>query len=282
MNNRLQTRVGLILVALLSVVLIPVPPVSAVKPVEYEKKQDNQASTWVEEGIKAAAGKTDNQKYAEMYTGKDLYTRPDPSASGGIRGCIVRPGEAIQWIMAIPPDDASLVYKGVVSGTKSNEFAFQGLPASKYDIIVVLNSSVYEGLNLMRGASTLTSPDKTSIQTAIAKAEKFYTKKVTHRLEGQTGKMTGTARAFCTFLREKESVDNRYIFYSDWRRHFMLVTLNDVGPGWQIVANRDLGGTFVKPDKGTIPVIYRKYLGSIRVTDSVVDLGDMDLSKVQK
>jgi len=270
------------LAALLLAALIPVLPVSAVKPVNYEKKQDNQASTWVEEGIKAAAGKTDNQKYAEMYTGKDLYTRPDTSASGGIRGCIVRPGEAILWIMAIPPDDASLVYKGVVSGTKSNEFTFQGLPASKYDIIVVTASSVYEGLNLMRGTSTLTSADKTSIQATIAKAEKFYTKKVIHRLEGETGKKTGTARAFCTFLREKESVDNRYIFYSDWRRHFMLVSLEDVGPGWQIIANRDLGGTFVKPDKGVIPVITRKYLGNIRVTDSMVDLGDMDLSKVQK
>jgi len=254
----------------------------AVKPVEYKEKQKNQASTWLEEQNKAMQGKTDNEKYAEVYTGKYLYTPPDPSSQGSITGKIIRPSEPVQLILAIPPDNPTNVFKGTISGEKQNEFSFTGLPPSKYDLIIIFDSCVYEGLNLHRGETTLTAADKDSIQKAIDKAEKFYTRKVIHRVEGETGKMTGVARAFCTFVREKESFDNRYVSYSDWRRHFMLVTLNDVGPGWQIVANRDLGGRFVKPDKATIPVTYRKYLGNIRVTDKTVNMGEIDLSLTKK
>jgi len=271
-----------LLIFILMLTILAVQRADAVKPVEYQQKQKEEASTWLEEQNKKMQGKTDNEKYAEVYTGKYLYTAPDPSAQGGIKGQVIRPSEPIQLILAIPPDNPTNVFRGTISGEKKNEFSFAGLPPSKYDLIIIFDSNVYEGLNLHRGENSLTANDKNSIQQAINKAEKFYTRKVIHRVEGETGKMTGIARAFCTFLREKESLDNRLVSYSDWRRHFMLVTLNDVGPGWQIIANRDLGGTFVKPDKGTIPVNYRKYLGNIRVTDKLVDMGEIDLSATSK
>ena len=244
-------------------------------------RQKTEASTWVEEQNKRMQGRTDNDKYSDVYKASDLYTPPDASASGGIRGQISNPSQAIQLALAIPPDKPELVYRGSVEGEDKTGFRFQGLPPSRYDLFILTESALHEGLRLHRGDHTLTSTDMVSIQKAVDKAEKFYTRKVIHRIVGETGRMTGVARGICTFVREKESLDNRYVSYSEWRRHFYLTTLNDVGPGWQIVANRDLGGIFVKPDKSVIPVNHRKSLSGIRVADSVVDLGTINLSKVE-
>jgi hypothetical protein len=191
-----------------------------------------------------------------------LYTEIDPTSQGGITGEITHPAAAIVQILAIPPDEPRCVYKGDVTGTR---FSFRGLPMRKYDLVVIYDNSFYEGLNLNRGSNTLTAADHTKIETTIKKCEPYFTDKVIHRVEGNTGR-GNQARCICTFRREDKG---------QVRRTFKVLMLQDVGPGWQIVRARDLYPLWTPNGK---PVhTYRPRLGGIRVTDHVTDLGTINL-----
>jgi hypothetical protein len=63
-------------------------------------------------------------------------------------------------------------------------------------------------------------------------------------------------------------------------RSLRLAFLADVGPGWQVTATREILRTDVFPNmpKGLLPVTYVDALNGIRVTDSVKDIGPVDLS----
>ena len=163
-----------------------------------------------------------------------LYSKTDPSDTGGIKGSVITPSKAIVQILAIPPDEPRLVYVGKLMGSDKREFLFENLPMRKYDLVVIYDDEFYEGLNLNRGGSTLTYEDQDKIKATVDKAEKYFLKKTIHRLEGETGR-GNEARCIVTYLRDKASTNG-----SDYRRSFRLIMLKDVGPGWQIVRTRDL------------------------------------------
>ncbi len=210
-----------------------------------------------------------------------LYTKPDPTSTGGITGRIMRPSKPIEQILAIPADEPRLVYQGVIEGNDQQAFLFEGLPMRKYDLVVIYRNSFFEGLQLLRGESTLTEEDKKKIDTTIQKSEPYFPYKTVHRLEGETGR-GNEARAICTYYLDRKS---QLLFNShegkfhrdDPRRTFKVVILKDVGPGWQMVRSRDLYPIWATPGTLKPKHEFRKQLSRIRVADSVKDLGTIDL-----
>ena len=224
-----------------------------------------------------ASGQVGQSKY--------LYTKPDASAGGGIKGTITRPQMPITAVFALPPDEPRFVYKGTVTGGEGRDFVFAGLQAARYDLLLVFDNAFYEGLTLNRGDDTLTSEDQQLIRKIIMKSEPFFNRKEVHRMLGKTGKMTGKARCMCTFVRTKSAMgfyDGKW--YPDHRRSFKLVLVEDVGPAWQVVKTREIYVTQIKPASGkdVIRHVYKPYLGRIRVTDKMKDLGKIDLSKTDR
>lgn len=218
----------------------------------------------------------------QVATGKYLYTPLDPARPGGIVGRIAATGGPLVAAFAIPPDEPEKVYRAEVAAD-GRAFAFRGLPANKYDLLLARSDRFHEGLTLTRGENTLTDADRAGIERIVTASEPFFDRKTLHRLEGETGRMTGTARGVCTFLRTKESVgyfDGKT--YTDHRRSIKLVWLEDVGPGWQVARTREVFTIMVKPGTGEVSAFHHPGLGRIRVTDSVKDLGTIELDAPPK
>lgn len=204
-----------------------------------------------------------------------LYTKPDPSATGGIRGVVTNIEEPISQALAVNQDEPGMVYKAEVFGPNKREFSFNGLPSQKYDIILIFKSRFFEGLALYRGESTLTKTDTDNIAKSIQQSEPFWSVKTVHRVEGETGR-GNLARAICTYLRNKQS-----LVYAgpvdDYRRTFKLVMLKDVGPGWQIIRARDLYPLWVIPQDASCVHHFSNSLQGIRVTNKIKNLGEINL-----
>ncbi len=206
-----------------------------------------------------------------------LYTKPDSGCLGGIEGSIAYPGEEIEQILAIPPDEPRLVYEGTVTGSDRCEFRFSGLPMRKYDLIVIYKNRFYEGLQLHRDDDTLTADDRAQINATIQKCEPFFTAKIIHRLEGTTGR-GNLARCICTFVREKKS--DTWLAEasgSGARRTFKVVMLKQVGPGWQIARTRDLYPIWARPSQTRPMHTYSRTLSRIRVSDCIKTLSPLNL-----
>jgi len=209
-----------------------------------------------------------------------LYTKPDPTATGGIEGRVDHPSESIEQILAIPPDEPRFVYKGTIWGSDGRDFKFSGLPMRKYDLVVIFKNSFFEGLQLEREESTLTPEDIAKINATIQKCEPYFPTKIIHRLEGTTGR-GNTARCICTFTREKKSAQGAFSDANPTdttcRRTFKVVLLKDVGPGWQITRTRDLYPIWTTAN-GTRPKhTYSRELSRVRVSNSVKKLDTIKL-----
>jgi len=200
-----------------------------------------------------------------------LYSKPEAGSNGGMRGEIINPRAPIEQILAIPPDEPRLVYKGEVTEPNRRGFLLRGLPMRKYDLVVIYRNRFFEGFKLMRGEDTLTRQDREKVGHTISRAEPYFTEKIIHRLEGETGR-GNLCRCICTYLRDRPSTNG-----PDFRRTFKLVMLKDVGPGWQVVRARDLYPVWVKPDNARPRHHYSNAISGIRVTDYVKNLGTVDL-----
>lgn len=212
-----------------------------------------------------------------------LYKKSDPANTGGIKGSIGSPSLPIEEILAVSADDVEQVYEGEIRGPQRNEFQFTGLPVGKYDLVVIYHAEFHEGLHLNREASSLLPEDLKKINESIQRSEPFFTKKIIHRVEGETGRGQG-ARAVCTYVRDKgpevtTAQGDATSGQPKGRRTFKLVLLKDVGPGWQIVRARDLYPVWVNP---SAPLPMQKFspaLCQIRVADQLKDVGVLQLSK---
>lgn len=212
-----------------------------------------------------------------------LYKKSDPGNTGGLKGSIGSPSLPIEEILAVCTDDVEQVYEGEIGGVQRNEFQFRGLPVGKYDLFVIYAAEFYEGMRLNREAGALLPGDVTKIDATIQKSEPFFTKKIIHRVEGETGRGQA-ARAVCTYVRDKgpdgtsEQIEGNNS-RPEGRRTFKLVLLKDVGPGWQIVRARDLYPVWIHP-KAALPAHkFSAALQQMRVADQMKDIGVIDLSK---
>jgi len=208
-----------------------------------------------------------------------LYTQPDPEASGGIKGSIASPEGRIRQILAIPRSSQNHAYRGELDSARRS-FTFEGLPMDHYDLVVFFDTKVFEGIRLSREDCTLTSTDLEQIEDIVQRSEPFFTMKDIHRIEGQTGR-GNRAMAFATFARDRMArMYEGPVVRADLRRTHKLVTLQQVGPGWQVARTRDLFPIWVeaaKPQYLRIDYNYSEQLSGFRVTASVRDIGALSL-----
>lgn len=208
-----------------------------------------------------------------------LYTQPDGSAGGGIKLRINRVLKNMIAAFAIPQFETKSVYKGVVTGGDSASFT--GLPAAKYDLVLVFEDSFYEGIKLARDDDQLTAYDKASISAAINKSTPFFNLKEIHRMAGTTGK-DGHAMTVLQEMRTKPITLQSGEVRSDIQVRSIKVTMmDDVGPAWSQTQTREIIRQEVAGNerKGPLPHHFAPPIGGIRVTDTMKDLGLVDLTK---
>jgi len=211
---------------------------------------------------------------------KRLYTEPDAAASGGITGSVASPAGPIRQILAIPAAHPEKVYRGEFTGGDRRYFSFTGLPMDRYDLVVIFEDAAYEGLRLTRAENSLTAQDVQQIRETLDRSEPFFTVKIIHRVEGETGR-GNQARVFCTMARDQEA--EMYagpIIRKGMRRTHKLIIFQQVGPGWQIVRARDLYPVWIENNEKhrLRPSHHHKpSLSGIRVTDQIRDIGALSL-----
>lgn len=223
------------------------------------------------------ASATEEQERIEH---KRLYTEPDSAASGGITGSIASPAGPIRQILAIPAAHPEKVYRGELTDSDRRAFRFTGLPMDRYDLVIIFDNVAYEGLRLTRTGNSLTAQDLQQIKETIERAEPFFTIKIIHRVEGETGRGS-QARAFCTMARDQEA--EMYVgpvIRKGMRRTNKLIILQQVGPGWQIARVRDLYPLWIEVNEKhrLQPAhFHQPSISGIRVTDQIRDIGALSL-----
>lgn len=220
------------------------------------------------------------QPPGDISTGKYISTKPDPSAKGGIKGTITHPSDFIVGVFAMCPNQTKWSYRATMSGEKKHDFEITGLPMEKYDLVILTKKVIYEGLQLCKEKSTLTTKDRDGIKAQVDKSENFFDQKIIFRLEGKTGKGE-KASGIAAFIRNNTSSDNAVgSLFTDHRRSIKMFHMTQVGPGWQMAQSREIYVEFLAPGTGPdVKSVYRSYLGNIRITDSIKDLGELDLTK---
>ena len=205
-----------------------------------------------------------------------LYTKPDPSASGGIRLTLDAAAKP-SGVFALLQTDANRCYAARADGAG---WLVTGLPVGKYDLVVVFDDRFCEGLQLTRGPDSLTPADRASILTIITNSVPFFDTKKIHRAEGITGK-AGKCAIVLQEVRTRPVLLQTFEERRDIQiRSIKIGFLEEVNIGWQLVNTREImrieaGGTM---PKGLIAHRYVKELGNIRVTDAVKDLGEIRLN----
>ena len=215
-----------------------------------------------------------------------LYTSPDNSATGGIKGRIVSPSKPIEQILAMPPDEPKKVYKGLIKGDDKQSFIFANLPMAKYNLFVIYEDEFYEGLRLSREPDTLTTKDREGITKIVMASDPFFNKKIIHRMEGTTGR-GNFARCLVTQSRD-QSAKGRVVKGDDTtleknlgRRTYKLIWLKHVGVGWQVVRKRDLYPVTVPLTELNPKHNYSKKMSRIRVTNKLKDLGEINFKSLK-
>jgi len=147
-------------------------------------------------------------------------------------------------------------------------------------LLLVTRDHFYEGLSLNRGENSLSARDLQSIEEIFSRSVPFFNVKRTELVNGTPGD-GGKATALVQWMRIGGNLlnQNADLMVGHQIRSLRLAFLADVGPGWQVTATRELIRTDVFPNmvKGFLPVSHVPALNGIRVTDSVKDLGPVNL-----
>ena len=204
-----------------------------------------------------------------------LYTQPDPAATGGLRGRFDPSVKPVVAVMALAVDNWKSVYRATLKDG-GRAFAFGGLPVGRYDLVVVTGDAFFEGLTLARTDDTLTPEDRKSIEAAISKSTPFFDTKRLHRtagLGGEEGKARGVLQEVRTRPVTLQSAEVRNDIQV---RSLKVVLAESAGrPGWSLVNTREIIRQEVTEGqtKGLLAHHYVPHLGGLRVVDEVKDLG---------
>jgi hypothetical protein len=226
---------------------------------------------------------------AGMAAGKDrgtgtvqssrLYTAPDPQAAGGLRGRLESPAEPAVAVFALEADNWKLIYRGMLDAD-GRAFAFSGLPAGRYDLLVLYGGSFFEGLTLARAESTLGPDELEAIEAALMKSTPFFDTKRLHRVAGAGGE-EGKARGLLQEVRTRPVTLQSAEVRSDIQvRSLKLMLTERAGrPGWALVHTREIVRQEVTAGqvKGLLEHHHAPRLGGIRVVDSIKDMGAIRL-----
>ena len=242
-------------------------------------------------------------------TGKYLYTKPTPDATGGISGRIVGAPSSVEGVIAIIQRFRTVsALSNVKGGTAAknggqsashmkfpcyladlddnNNFSFRGLPPGKYDLVVICEDRMYDGIRLSREETTLSKEDLRVIDAKVKESNPFFDTKKICRMEGTTGRL-GAARAVVQELRTKAFFDQYGSTYDNLEiRSIKLFIMDSVGGGkmgthWEVqkvreICRKEVGGV---DTRGALPEIFLPALQGIRVSKSVKDVGEISLKK---
>ncbi len=248
--------------------------------------------------------------YSKTKVSAKLYTPPDETASGGIKGKIVEPPSEVLGVMAMPQRYSNIAgldktkagqdskNRENIKVTTSNpvylaklnadgSFEFSGLPAGKYDLFVMCEDSFYEGFMLSRETTTLTEGDRKSITAKMLESNPFFNVKLSVRMEGSTGQY-GVARAIEQQVRTLPVTlqDARVLDFIQIRAiklcFYECVAPAKIGglPHWEMRRTREITRQEVGPPdfKGPIQGNFCSKLRNIRVVRSIKDLGEIKLT----
>jgi len=249
------------------------------------------------------------QPYTKTVIGTQLYTPPDPSASGGIRGAFTDLPSNLLGVIAVPQRFSEISSRDDVTGgtaaknarntTKeiqisaylatlgnNDSFSFRGLPPGKYDLLVVCDNAMYDGILLAREICTLTPADHKSIKEIVEKSNPYFNVKNIQRVEGVPGGY-GKARSLGQDMRTlpvtlqdasvREDIQTRSVKIYQ----FEQIGTARLGPMWSIKRTRELVRQEIGPPdtKGPIPNYFCQALQGIRVSTSVKDIGTVALKQ---
>jgi len=249
------------------------------------------------------------QPYTKTVIGTKLYTPLDPSSSGGIRGSFTDLPSDLLGVIAVPQRFSEMSSRDAIAGgtaaknaantTKEiqidaylatlgsgDSFSFRGLPPGKYDLLVVCDNAMYDGILLAREISTLTDTDLKSIKDITVKSNPYFNVKNIQRLEGVPGGY-GKARALGQDMRTlpitlqdasvREDIQTRAVKIYQYEQ----IGSGKLGPMWSIKRTRELVRQEIGPPdtKGPIPNYFCQALQGIRVSTSVKDIGTVALKQ---
>ena len=265
------------------------------------------ASAMFAAGVKIDPGNM--SPYSKTQVGAKLYSDPDPEASGGIRGVLKDMPSDLLGVVAVPQRFTEIVSRDEGTGgtaaknarntTKevqvsaylatlgsSSSFSFRGLPPGKYDLLVVCDNAMYDGILLAREINTLTDADIKVIKAKVDESNPFFNIKNIQRIEGVPGGY-GKARALGQDMRtlpvtlQSAEVLTHIQIRSLKIYQFEQIGTTKTGPMWAVKRTRELVRQEVGPPdtKGPIPNYFCQALQGIRVSTSVKDLGTIALKQ---
>ena len=267
-------------------------------------------SGFAEPGIKIVPGNM--SPYTKTHVSINLYTKPDYSATGGIKGALTDAPSKVLGVICMPQKFPNIRSLQLVEGGTSaknagnvntdmtnqcylaqlsddNRFEFYGLPSGKYDLFIMCENCFYEGLKLNREEESLTDSDRQSIKAKLVESNPFFDLKHQHRIEGQTGRF-GRARVLEQEVRTRPVTDQGANVHKNVQiRSIKLCLVDSVGGGslgthWDIRKTREITRQELGPPetKGLIPGFFRPDLQGIRITGKVKDLGTISLKKEEE
>lgn len=203
-----------------------------------------------------------------------IYTLADPAAAGGIEGRTLH----AELTHAIAIDHERLkVFRGDIEGG-DKKFRFHGLPVGKYDLVLVTkDGAVYEGLDLGESPDKLPPASKKNIDVRVGKQEAFFNRYILHR----AGIVGDRCYAFVERMRDNPTVKQSGEKLNANVRRLEVITLDQASDDWQQIDSRHI---YREPEKMTQHPPFLRHafvaeLGSIRVVDSVKQLGILNLPK---
>ena len=213
----------------------------------------------------------------------DLYTPPDPGATGGITGTVAPAAAKVQLVIAIEPY-ALEVYRADYDD-RSRRFTFRGLPPGEYDLLIKTVGHLYEGLTLEIDEGDPVTGDALEAlcreaRGFIFETEDYFDRKRIVRFAG-----TAThARALVVQTRTLHVVDPGGTKIDAWIRRVDLVDLVKTRKVWQIPTSRHLLRQEVpyRAKDARIEFTHSPKLAGLLVGERVVDLGIVALNRLPR
>ena len=206
-----------------------------------------------------------------------IYTKPDPSATGGISG-----KAQVELIHAIAVErDRTRVFLADLSDA-AKAFRFEHLPVGKYDLVLVAkNGTVTEGLELGDNASKLTETSMTNLKKRVRLADGFFNQHTILRMGVTALDESGDGVILALVERQRA---NNVLKQSGERldqmvRRLEIIELHQATDDWQMTGSRHLyrEGEPIPKALQFNKDNHLPALSGIRVIDSIKDLGPIAL-----
>ncbi len=211
---------------------------------------------------------------AQEYTGRYLYAEPDASHAGGIRFTVHDASPAP--VLAIAVGQRSRTpWQGTIEG---RSVSFPHLPIDKYDLVIVTEKDVYEGVRLVPNADAgRTAGEREAIEAEVGKIEGFFDRKEIHRVEVD-GELAGT---FIQQWREGVALKQSGARVPGVIHSLDLIWFEKPLTGWQLVKRRQIYRQELALQE-PLRHHFVETLSTIRVVSTVKALGTIQLPQVSR